>query len=238
MKQKLRLAGGTAAVIAMALALSSCDVLCFSASPYSKALLFFRASSTTAYKPPAKTTYTLSSTRKSADASHALTFNFSGETLETYQIQLTYPKEFQFHEFTAGKTVGRYTMLHTGSSPVVFNIIAINGTRAFVDMGGNSRYDSSVDTVIAYARKPASHVFSITLPYGGDGDAAVNGGSFNGSLTFAMNEGVMSNPAKSGPSYNVTAKFTSVDLDSGGADDNKGTAPKKFIVVKKLRITE
>ena len=194
----------------------------------------------TTYNPPTSFNYKLSSSAPSASASHTLSFDFSGETLETYKIVLTYPSGFKFSGFTSlgGKNtkIGFYK-LDAGSDKNLeanFAIRAIDANHAYVDQNKNSKYDSAFEAYITHSTS-SSHVLTVILPSGGDGTTFINSGTFNGTMTVKLLKGILKNPRKAGK-YTVKADFTSVDPDSGGADDSTDTSPSTFSSTESLTI--
>ena len=59
------------------------------------------------------------------------------------------------------------------------------------------------------------------MPRGGDGLASTKVSRIPLAITVALYPGILTNPTTLGD-YDVTASFTSVDPDSGDADDGAG----------------
>jgi len=65
------------------------------------------------------------------------------------------------------------------------------------------------------------HVFTITLPSGGDGDTSSCLSRFPTDVRYTLLPGILANPAKAGE-HTVSVTATSVDLDTGGVSDGMG----------------
>ncbi|KKR31299.1 MAG: hypothetical protein UT63_C0075G0002 [Candidatus Gottesmanbacteria bacterium GW2011_GWC2_39_8] len=194
-------------------------------------------STITEYNPPTSFKYKLSSKKASASAAHTLSFKFSGETLETYKIVLTYPAGFTFEGF--GKTnakIGFYKLISGKKTAANYAIRVIDSNHAYVDQNKSKTYDAAFEATIERLTDGLSgEVFTVILPNGGDGNAFINGGTFNGKMSVGLKKGILKNPSTGGEST-VKADFTSVDPDTGGADNGTGESQKTFSVTKVLTI--
>ena len=101
---------------------------------------------------------------------------------------------------------------------------ALTTDTAYVDGNANRRHDAA-DPLLVHA--VGLHVFTVTLPRGGDGLARTKVGRIALRTTVALYAGILVNPTTPG-TYQVAGSFTSVDPESGDGDDCAGTAPTSF----------
>jgi len=196
-------------------------------------------STITAYNAPTSFDYKLSTKKPSATAAHTLSFDFSGETLETYQFTLTYPDGFTFKSFGKKNAKAGFYKLNAGNDKKIeanYAIRVIDSNHAYVDQNKSKTYDAAFEATIERLTDGLSgEVFTVILPNGGDGNAFINGGTFNGKMSVGLKKGILKNPSTGGEST-VKADFTSVDPDTGGADNGTGESQKTFSVTKVLTI--
>jgi hypothetical protein len=166
-----------------------------------------------------------------------------GPILLSREVVFTLPAAFGFLGFDAlgsGAQIGQWDFDYThpgngvfdpDSAPSDYRIphYAIDANSAYGDSLLNSTYDVGVDTVATHTLGPGGeHVLTLTLPSGG-----TNGGGnsscsyFDTDVRFTLPAGILLLPATTG-SYDVTVVATSVDPDTGDADDQQGTAPTVY----------
>lgn len=185
--------------------------------------------------------FQLSSTTAGAEAKHTQMFDITMGDMETYQAVITYPSGFTFNGFLAlglaGTQIGSYGVDFEPDGTIDFTIpvYSIDNNNAYADRQPNGTFDS-VDSTLAYTNTGGNHVFTITLPNGGDGTASTITGPFTERITAIINSGILTNPATAG-TYTATGAFTSVDPDNDNANDNTGTAPTTANFSQDITIT-
>jgi hypothetical protein len=164
-------------------------------------------------------------------SAHRVFFDVVADTLQTFRATLNYPEEFGFNGFLAlgppETQVGAYGVDFDGDFVIDLSLPlrALTADTAYVDGNGNRRADAA-DATLQHTTNGA-HVFTTTIPRGGDGLARVKLGRVAMRAAVALYPGLLINPT-SPYSYPVSATFTSVDPDSGDADDGAGQAPTSF----------
>jgi hypothetical protein len=190
-------------------------------SPSSRAT---RVAPTGTFLLPPDAALTFASTAPNASPAVDASFSFLFDTFEPYEIVFALPAGFRFNGFDAlgpaGTQIATYSLV---TQAISYPIRVLGHDMAFVDILQTGSYVAASDGLIAYD----NGVFRLTLPNGGDDLTLSVTAGFGQSVTFQLLAGILTNPATAG-SYTVHADFTSVDPDSGGADDGTGTAPKTF----------
>ena len=182
------------------------------------------------YEPPANVFFQLAHPYAGLSGRHVLQFDAAIDNLQTRRGVVTYPEEFAFAGFLAlgpaGTQIGAYGLDidKDGTPDAVFPVIGASDLQAYADVERDGVQDA-IDPTIAYTI--GSHVFTVTLPFGGDGVAARFLGPIPLRITVALYGGILVNPTSPGD-YPVTGVFTSVDPDSGDADDMAGAAPQSI----------
>lgn len=182
-----------------------------------------------AFTPPPGATFTLSTEAPGKSAEHVATFDTGLDQTQGYSATITYPTEFTFNGFTAlgpeNTRVGTYAMdFDFDGDPDFTTWIRSTGADAAyadIDLSGTP---TAPDAVITRA----GNVFSVVAPNGGDQDA---GQSLTppSRVTVKLLAGVLTNPPTPGD-FGLTITVTSVDPDTGGADDGQGTPPDSYTV--------
>lgn len=156
-------------------------------------------------------------------------FDVVADTLETYRAVITYPSAFGFNGFLAlgppETQIGAYGVDfdRDGTVDLALPLRALSADTAYADGDGSGGLTAS-DPVLQHT---GSHVFTTTLPRGGDGLARVKLGRVAMGASVALYAGIITNPTTPA-TYQVTGSFTSVDPDSGDADDGQNQAPTTF----------
>ncbi len=185
-----------------------------------------------AYAVPPSATFFVSLPYAGLSSAHRAFFDTTAQDLQTRHAVITYPDAFGFNGFLAlgpPETV-------VGALGVDFNLdfepdlsLALRGLTAdtaYVDGDGSGGYNAA-DPLLVHT--VGSHVFTVTMPRGGDGLARTKIGRIPLRMAVALYGGILVNPATPDV-YTVTGTFTSVDPDSGDGDDGVGTAPTTFPV--------
>jgi hypothetical protein len=139
----------------------------------------------------------------------------------------------------AGTQVGSYAVDFDFDGDVDFEIPvrSIDDTTAYADRQPDGVFDA-VDSSLEYSEDAdGRHVFTITLPHGGDGNPGNIVGPFTERLIVTLNEGLFNNPQIPG-TYVVRGEFTSVDPDTDNADDGAGEAPLEIGFALEVGITD
>lgn len=200
-----------------------------------------RADSSFVYHLPPRVTLSLGSTQPGVTTTHQVGWdNFIG-VLETYQATLTYPGAFGFNGFTAlGPTntqIGSYEVDFGFDGSVDFTIPlrVTNHDQAYADREPNGVFTPGLDATIVHTVQGGDHVFTVTLPSGGDGNAGNILGPSSERVTATLLAGILSNPTVPA-CYALTAGFTSVDPDTGDASNGAGQSPLTFTSSHLVRI--
>ena len=149
-----------------------------------------------------------------------------GETLEIYKTVISFPGSFSFNGFGAtGDTAGAYKIItRNGTEVLSSSLVALDTDTAYIDLNLTGAYESQWEPIVTHALTSGTHEFTLILPGGGDGDTTVNARDITDKGVFEISSGILANPTTEG-SYEISMAFTSVDPDSGEADDSQGTAP-------------
>jgi len=122
-----------------------------------------------------------------------------------------------------------------GTIDFVIPVYSVDNISAYGDRDGSGDYNAAIDTTVVYSNSSGDHVFTTTLPFGGDGSSHTITGPFTERLIAVLDAGVLTNPASPG-TYNGTGVFTSVDPDNDGTDDSAGESPQILNFTRPLRI--
>ena len=183
-------------------------------------------------------------------ATPSLTFEmnipgFATTILLTRQIVITLPAAFGFAGFDAlgaGAQIGQWDFDFTNPDNGVFDPLGPSGydyripnfatgaNTAYADTRLNDSYDAGIDSTGVHSIGPGgAHVFTLTLPSGGTNNKGAGGNCsyFDTDTRFLLKAGIVQLPPAAG-SYDVTVVATSVDPDTGDADDQQGTAPTVY----------
>jgi len=183
-------------------------------------------------------------------AAPAVTFEmnipgFATTILLTRQVVLTLPAAFGFAGFDAlgaDAQIGQWDFDFTNPNNGVFDPMDLSGydyripnyatsaNTAYADTQLNHSYDAGVDSTGVHSIGPGgAHVFTLTLPSGGTNNKGAGGNCsyFDTDTRFVLSAGIVQLPQTPG-SYDVTVVATSIDPDTGDADDQQGTAPTVY----------
>jgi hypothetical protein len=113
---------------------------------------------------------------------------------------------------------------------------ALAAASAYGDNLLNGAYDAGVDGVASHELTGGEHVFTVTLPGGG-----ANNGTpcsyFDTDVRFTLAAGILTLPATPGD-YPIEVTATSVDPDTGDADDGQGAPPQVYQRTASLVVPE
>ncbi len=161
---------------------------------------------------------------------------------QTYQVVLTLPPEFIFNGFDAlgpaGTRIGAYGFDFNAGSPGadrLFPVYSIDADSAWVDANLDGNPNPLKPQIEHSYDGQQNNVITITLPRGGDGSTSNNTAGFSSAVMASLRSGVFTTPATAGQ-YQATLDFTSVDPDSGDANDNAGSPPETFQLQTSINI--
>jgi uncharacterized membrane protein len=123
-----------------------------------------------------------------------------------------------------------------GVSDFTIPVYSIDNNNAYADRDISNSFTASVDSTMAYSNSGGNHVFTTTLPFGGDGSPQTITGPFTERIVAVINSGILTNPASAG-TYTATGVFTSVDPDTDGADNTTGDPPMTLNISQDILIT-
>lgn len=152
---------------------------------------------------------------------------------QAYQVVITLPASYQFNGFDlfgSGTRIGAYGFEFNAGSPGpdrLFPIYSIDGNSAWVDTNLDGNPNPLKPQIEHSLDASQNHIITITLPRGGDGSTGSQTAGFSSDVMAFFRTGIFSNPATGG-SVPITLDFTSVDPDTGDANDNAGSAPETF----------
>jgi hypothetical protein len=170
-----------------------------------------------------------------------------GPILLTRQAVFTLPAEFGFLGFDAlggpgPIQVGQWDFDYTNPGNGVFDPLgpfgydyriphfAIDANTAYADSLPNDSYDAGTDAIATHSLGPGgTHVLTLVLPSGATNNNGFGGNCsyFDTDVRFTLPAGILQLPQAAG-SYDVTVVATSVDPDTGDADDQQGTPPTVY----------
>jgi len=162
-----------------------------------------------------------------------------GLNMETYRMVFDIPAGFGFNGFNAaGPVAGTYRLvLNSGITSSAFNVLANGPNNACVDLNPNGICDP-FEPFLTHTFTPGAMMRHITNinPDGGDGNPAINARNFQRKAVLTLKVGILDNPVTPGTYiWNVTS--TSVDPETGGADNMSGLPPKQFVQTLKINIS-
>jgi hypothetical protein len=170
---------------------------------------------------------------------------FATTILLTRQIEITLPASFGFAGFDAlgaGAGIGSWDFDFSNPGNGVFDPLNPAGydyriphigddpDLAWADTRLNGLYDAGIDSTAAHSTGiGGEHVFTLILPSGGTNNNGAGGNCsyFDTDTRFILNAGIIQLPQTPG-SYDVEIVATSVDPDTGDADDQQGTPPTVY----------
>ena len=183
----------------------------------------------TSYEAPADAWFALGSHQAGAASGQEIGFRVDFSVVETYQAVATYPPEFSWLGFDAlgGAPVGAFGFDVDRDGVVDFEVPVLPSgpDTAYVDVDGDGAQGPLDVTIV----RSGAHDITVTLPLGGDGNAIEIASTWSFDARVRLFAGVMANPENPGPST-LSVAFTSVDSDTGDADDGSGDAPASFTV--------
>jgi hypothetical protein len=167
------------------------------------------------------------------------------QILLTRSLVLTLPADFGFQGFDAlgaGAQVATWDFDFSNPGNGIFDpfgspsdyripIFAIDADHAYADSLLNGSYDAGIDPeVIHSVGTSGEQVFTLELPSGGtnnNGDANNPCSYFSTDTRFTLASGIVTLPSSAG-GYALGVDATSVDPDTGDADDMQGTPPVSY----------
>jgi hypothetical protein len=184
------------------------------------------------YAVPDDAYFALGSYAAGAATSHQIGLTAPPDVYETFSATVTYPPEFVFAGFAAGP-VGRLQidLDLDGADDVAVPVRGEGGDGAFADVDANGLH-GPFEPVVVHS---AGHRFEVTLLRGGDGSAQTLVTRAPLRLTLTLFPGVLDNPPAAG-TYLLQLDATSVDPDTGDADDGLGDPPLALSASEEITI--
>ncbi len=191
-----------------------------------------RTSRAVTYDPP-PVTYGVALPFTGMHTAHHLKFDAVLESLQTFSGTVSYSPGFGFNGFTAlgpaGTTIGSYGFDFDGNDvvDVTLPLRALGPDTAYVDIDLDGQATAVDPTVqhLAGVPVPGAHSFVLSLPAGGDMAPKLSRTFRAFRVHVFLTAGILDNPPDPG-AYSVTGSFTSIDPDTGDADDGTGPSPE------------
>ena len=186
------------------------------------------------YAVPDDAYFALGSYAAGAPTSHQIGLTVGPNVYETFSATAVYPPEFAFAGFASG-TVGRLQIDFDldGADDVAVPVIGLGGDAAFADVDGNGLPGAFEPTVL----HSGGHAFAVSLLQGGDANPRSLVTRAPLRLTLTLAPGVLDNPPLAG-TYALQLDATSVDPDTGDADDAAGDPPLALTRTEEVTIGE
>jgi hypothetical protein len=178
--------------------------------------------------------FALGSYAAGAATSHQIGLTVGPNAYETFSATAVYPPEFAFAGFAPG-TVGRLQIDFDldGADDVAVPVLGLGGDAAFADVDANGLPGAFEPTVV----HSGGHAFAVTLLEGGDANPRTLVTRAPLRLTLTLVPGVLANPPLAGV-YALQLDATSVDPDTGDADDAAGDPPLALTRTEEVTIGE
>jgi hypothetical protein len=153
---------------------------------------------------------------------------------ETFAATAIYPPEFAFAGFAPG-AVGRLQIDFDldGADDVALPVLGLGGDAAFADIDGNG-FASAFEPTVVHS---GGHAFAVSILQGGDANPSTLVTRAPLRLTLTLLPGVLDNPPLAG-TYALQLDATSVDPDTGDADDAAGDPPLALSRAEEVTIGE
>jgi len=168
--------------------------------------------------------------------------------LKTREVVITVPSDFTFLGLNAlgnGAQIGQWDFEWNNpdgtfdANNVGYTIphYAIDVNTAYGDSFLNSSYDAGTDAVASYsAGAGGEHVITLIMPFGA-ADLGGNCSYFATDTRYTLLDGLFQLPSAAGD-YDIGIETTSVDPDTGDADDSAGTAPSTYDRIVTVTVPE
>lgn len=163
---------------------------------------------------------------------------------QAYQVVITIPASYSFNGFTAlgpaGTRIGAYGFeFNSGSAGPdrLFPVYSIDADSAWVDTNLDGMTNPLKPSIEYSQDGSQNHILTITLPRGGDGLTNVGEAGFSSDIMAFLRTGIFANPATGG-AVPISVTLTSVDPDSGDANDNAGSPPETFTINDNVTIAQ
>jgi hypothetical protein len=184
------------------------------------------------YAVPDDAYFALGSYATGAATSHQIGLTVGADVYETFAATATYPPEFVFAGFPAGPA-GRLQIDFDldGADDVSVPVIGLGGSSAFADVDADGFAAPFEPTVV----HSGGHVFDVSLLRGGDGNPLTLTTRSPLRLTLTLAPGILDNPPLAG-TYALQLDATSIDPDTGDADDGAGDPPLALTATEDVTI--
>lgn len=226
-------------VIVSTLALAGCEELGIDAPPGPSPL---SVDGISVYSAPGTQGLAFSNLAPGRPTGFRIDSEISTGQSQTYQVVLTLPPEFVFNGFDslgpAGTRIGAYGFDFNPGSPGpdrLFPVYSTDRDSAWVDSNLDGNPNPLKPQIEHSFDAQQNNLITITLPRGGDGSTSFNTAGFSSAIMASLRSGVFTTPSAAG-SYQATLDFTSVDPDTGDANDNAGSPPETFQIQTNVQI--
>ena len=176
------------------------------------------------------------------------------QILLTHDVVITLPASFGFAGFgSAGAPIGSWQFewydpngTFDPSAPSDYRHTiphyAVDADHGYADTLLNGAYDGGIDSTVAHATGGSGeHVFTIAMPSGGTNNGGFDPSNpcsyFDADTRFTLPAGIVTLPQTPGD-YDVTIVATSVDPDTGDANDQQGTPPTVYQRTAPIHVPE
>ena len=178
--------------------------------------------------------FALGSYAAGAATSHQIGLTVGPNVYETFAATAIYPPEFAFAGFAPG-AVGRLQIDFDldGADDVAVPVLGLGGDAAFADVDANG-LPGAFEPTVAHS---GGHAFAVSLLQGGDANPRTLVTRAPLRLTLTLDPGVLANPPLAG-TYALQLDATSVDPDTGDADDAAGAPPLALTRTEDVTIGE
>ncbi len=199
-----------------------------------------------AYNLPAGAVIALTTTEPGRDTGLSARFNTTAGQLETFAAAITVPAAFTFNGFDAlgpaNTVIGHYAFDFApspngdGLPEVVLTLRSISNDTAYVDINFNGTFQSGLEPVVTHSiNLSGAHVFTATIPLGGDGLTGTTTAQFSAGILVSLATGILKNPTAPGV-FTLSAVFTSVDPETDGANNNTGQTPLQVATTRDVTV--
>lgn len=184
------------------------------------------------YAVPDDAYFALGSYAAGAETSHQIGLTVGPDVYETFAATATYPPEFAFAGFAPGP-IGRLQIDfdRDGADDVAVPLIGLGGDAAFADVDQNGLAGALEPSVV----HSGGHLFEVSILRGGDANPRTLVTRSSLRLTLTLAAGVLQNPPLAG-TYALQLDATSVDPDTGDADDAAGDPPLELSATEDVTI--
>jgi hypothetical protein len=172
---------------------------------------------------------------------HSVSFDIRAGDPEIYRAVIVYPEPFEFNGFDTvgppGTAIGTLSLDFTFDDMAERTVpfVRLDDRAAYADVITDGTFTSTFEPVLEHM---GSQDFHLRLPFGGDANLDTLTVALATRVTLRVREELMtaSPPVRTG--FTVSGELTSVDPDTGDADDGQGLPPTVTPFVADVTIVE